>query len=136
MLPARRNTGVIYTIAQLLALTAGTRHPTARCAFSPLGVWDTLPTNMKNESVSGIAAMFGPNNRVVGWVYRTTENRIFVQISGAMSQADQNDGGLRVDGNATNPRLVSPIMHITRFPWHDLTVLPCSSSTGARHDFS
>jgi hypothetical protein len=116
---------MIYTLAQLVALTRTDLKSGRHCSSSPLGVYDTLPTERKDESVAGIAALFDAGNRNVGWIYRSTQDRIFVQINGSMTERDESTSPVKVDTVKPSSRFVSGISLISVLPWKDLRVLPC-----------
>ena len=119
---------ISYTIAQLVALTTGSYRPGQSCARSPIAAFDSIPSRSGFEDVVGIAQLFNDQNEIVGWLYRTKSNRLVVQVTGAMSVADQRKADVQV--SATRAAFVSGLKPITAFPWTDVRVLPCAGWRG------
>lgn len=108
---------------------AGPNSDGRHCSQSPQSVHDPLQgPNGQPEDIIGIAKVI-KGHQVVGFIYRTASGRFYAQALAAMPYADQKKVGLVVDGNTAGatPRrfLYSGVKEIGRFPWSDLTLLPC-----------
>lgn len=115
------------------AMRAATAHrfPVGRsCDGSTLGGMDSLPPMYQNgrddESVASIAKIVGAGNETVGWVYKSTRGRFFIQANGLMPLADQRASGVVVSFKGRSQRFVSGIkLLVTKPAWRDLRVFPC-----------
>ena len=117
---------MIYTLAQLLALTPNHFSGQKRyCHRSALGIYDTVLTDKPNESVAGIALIKSSGDSVVGWIYRTTAGRFYIQANSSMKRIDQDRLNLRVGTVA--PRMLSEMRPLHSFASKHLVVEKCDS---------
>ena len=114
-------------------------HFSGRCALSPGSVNESFVSpEGKGEEIIGIAKLYRKgSNELVGWVYRTASDRLFVQALTSMPRADKLAVGLRdlPDGPAKfvgNPPVPAPTSRIVGLGAHtfkDVRVGPCTMKT-------
>lgn len=99
---------------------AGANSDGRHCSRSPESIHDTLEgPGGRPEDIVGIAKVI-KDHQVVGFVYRTASGRFYAQSLSSMPYADQVKAGVVSRGFA-----YSAVKEIKRFPWTDLTILPC-----------
>jgi hypothetical protein len=104
---------------------------------------DSFPYRNKREDVVGIVKVMHAGV-LVGWIYRTQDDRYFVQAMPNMPIADQKLAGIKPikydpnfyrGSNRTTPYRYSGLSRITKWPWSDLAPSFCGPAdvTSPRH---
>jgi hypothetical protein len=89
----------------------------AACAGSPITVGGGLPTGY----VIYIGVVTDPSHLVVGWVYSTDHQDMYVQANAHMSEIDRLQGDIF-------EQFTGGVSYLHRYfvnPWKDLAVGPC-----------
>ena len=99
------------------------------CSKSPESINDPLPgPGGSVDSIVGIAKVI-KDHQVVGFIYRTASGQFFAQALPTMPYDDQVQAGVVVANKAAlnHPHgiLYSSLKPIDKYPWRDLSLLPC-----------
>jgi hypothetical protein len=122
---------MITPLVLMLAVT-GTLSPSPRlpsnCNGAPLSIGARfIPTGGKTETVKSVATVkYGPDT--VGFLYRSSANKLYAQARSGMSLNDQRLAGitrLLPDHKTGKAYIYSAIVPIRVNPWRDLMVTIC-----------
>jgi hypothetical protein len=105
-----------------------------RCDGSPMGIDDSFyDANRRNHEVVGTARIF-LNEVMVGWLYRTSDDRLFAQVTPNMPLADQRslgipkptyDPGFQVAKDQHGPLRYSALAPLANWPVDRLQLRTC-----------
>ena len=119
---------IFLLVAAVLFGTTANFSPICTTGSSPLAPGEGfIPLNGSVETVKRVAAIeYGPDT--VGFVYRTTDGKLFTQARSGMPASDQRKIGIvnLLPPHQTGAKyLWSPIVPMKKSPWQDLLIRFC-----------